>query len=305
MPLLRVTASNFPATVQSFNGSHGFQVSRQRCLKFATTVGLSHLALGVPQPAARAALASYRALAVRCAVDFGQPSLMIDGEYTNFETSEKSNISFWIGMTFSAVVADHLLKVPKTIHAQQALGVQKAPNAPSRSLADLVGQDGNGNWHVIEAKARSSPPTSRNKLDWKSQAQTIAKVNGAQVSTRSYCFVHLSALLYAEIVDPPSIPRGPFELRMPRDTFGFDYYRPLIELLQNGSRVTERGGRSFVTRVVALDPRSNDYINLGLDNRVLDMARQNTFDFIDNEIDEPDFYVGRDGIAILTTDSPC
>jgi hypothetical protein len=305
VPTLNVDAGHFKAPFAALNQRHTLAVSRLRCLKFATTVGISHLAPAHARTTTTLALAAYRAVAVLCALDFSQATLQPVVQYRRFETTEKANIGFWVGMTLAAVAANDLLAVPRLIHASRVHGLIKA-NPLSKSLADLVGLDGTNRWHCVEAKARQVLPSAKTRGDWKTQATTVASVNGQAIATGSYCVTHLTAGLNTELVDPPR--GGPsVDLRIGSDEFGEAYYRPFVEFLRAGSSRVDRDGRTFSLRVIAYDPVAGEYAYVGLDKRALDAARAGdagpTLNF--REFEDPALYVGSDGVAVMMSPGPC
>lgn len=207
-------------------------------------------------------------------------------------------------MTVSGMTAEYLLGVSHLIHAQPYQGVRKLNNA-SKSLADLIGQDQAGDWHVIEAKARTAAPSNADKLRWKAQAGTISHINLVPIATGSYCYATLTTALVAGISDPPPNPGRPVNLTIDPASFGRDYYLPFIEFLNGNTRNVERMDRSFTLRIIALDPLAQDYVYVGLDDRILRIPPGSDISFRDREIDDEDLFVGKDGIAFMTSSGPC
>lgn len=307
MPTIDLQVSNFTNPYTGLNGSTNPKLTRLKCIKFAKTVGISHFTRAFSRTQTALSLAAYRAMAIRCVLDFGQATLVPHAQYRRLESTEKVNLSYWIGMTFTAFAADHILGVPRTIHALQGNQTIRRANPKSKSLADLIGQDAGAGWHVLEAKGRQTAPSAQDRIDWKDQSQTILSINGAAVSTRSYCVGLLKNPCRIELEDPPSNPpRRPVNLTISLGAFGYEYYRPYIDFLQQGSSVITRQNRKFRVKPIMFDPISQEYIYTGLESIYYTLEEDSAdFRFKVGAIDEPDFYCGSDGIVVAAHKDPC
>ncbi len=77
-------------------------------------------------------------------------------------------------MVFTAVLARELLGVKQLLHAACFSKHRVGTTDPtSKSLADLVGRDSTGDWHVFEAKGRQRRATAPDRTKWKAQSNTI------------------------------------------------------------------------------------------------------------------------------------
>lgn len=306
MPIVNASISDFTGAYAHLNGNTTVQLSRRKCLKFATTVGLSNLRPAHPNGVVALALASYRAMAVKCCLDFSGHNVAVHGDFRSLETSEKANINYWIGMTGAAVAADSYLQVSRLVHATQFNGaaIQRA-NTTSKSLADLIGVDLNGGYHVIEAKGRGRGPTANERNAWKTQAQTIGMIGGAQPVTRSYCVAVINSQFRIDWNDPPEPPSWTLNLSSNEDAFDEGYYGPFRTFLDSDtSQKVERDGRDLLVRVIAFDPQEHEYVYLGLLSSFLQTASSRQLAEI-QELDAEDTYVGRDGVAVITGKTPC
>jgi hypothetical protein len=163
MPCLPVTVSGFASGPT--NGDSRLDISKRRFLKFAVSTGSPIFAATIGGPRLPVAFAAYKALAAKTSLDFTTTEFTLVDGYENLEPTEKANLSYWVGMTVAAIVADAVLGVPELLHASAyALLARRDPS--SRSLADLIGQDKARAWHVIEANAREVV-TRRGRRAWK------------------------------------------------------------------------------------------------------------------------------------------
>jgi hypothetical protein len=269
------------------------------------TVGLSSLSPTFGRTQVGLALAAYRAAAVGCALEFGHARLTRVPRFRRLESTEQANIAYWIGMTFAGIAADEVLGVSKLIHATQAHGVV-LENPNSKSMADLVGQDAAQAWHVIEAKGRQKTPTAKTLAKWTTQAETISGVNGAVVATNSYCLGLLGNPCNVKLVDPPPPSTPQVRLSIPPDDFGMLYYKPFLEFIKVSDTRVIRNGRSVLLRVVGVDPVDNDYVYIGLDEKIVDVAKKTgRFPQRLPEFEDQDLYIATDGIAVMTSPGAC
>jgi len=308
MPTLNVTASGFSPTVTNLNGVHSLQVSKRRCMKFAASIGLPLLEAASPTSGHAMALAAYKALAIKCAIDFTGISLNRPPAYRDMDQSEKANISYWIGMTFGAIVADELLNVTCLLHAS-AFGRMRLArvNPKSRRLADLVGQDPSGDWHVVEAKARQTEPSNATRTNWKKQARTVSKIDGVPPVTRSYSLACVGDTYSAKLVDPPAeeaFGPGSISINFEQSAIIDGYYRPIFDWLTERTSTIERQDIRLVMKLAAFDPVDDEYIFLGLEDQAVDSIRRNELPERLNSLDLADAYIGADGIALVTSHEP-
>lgn len=298
MPILDLDASNFPPSHNALNTKHAIQLSKLKAIKFAQTVGNAHYSPAYGRTQTALSLAAYRAMAVRCVLRFNQPTLQRLVPYKELEGTEKVNLSYWIGMTIAAVAADDLLGVPRLTHASKHSGILKV-NPKSRRLADLVGQDGPGGWHVIEAKGRQDATQPADEADYKAQATTVKTINGVAPTTTSFSVAFIRKTISAKVVDPPSAGGG-VDLRIDPAEFTDLYYQPFREFIGRARPNFRHGNRAFVVRPISYDPIDRVYVYVGLEERFLQDSSGTV-----QAIDDPSVYVGRDGVAVVTSNGPC
>jgi len=76
--------------------------------------------------------------------------------FFGMNASEKQGPAFRIGMACAKLFAEHRLRVPVLEHADALIESGALALAVGGKRGDLVGCDIRGDWHVMEAKARSS-----------------------------------------------------------------------------------------------------------------------------------------------------
>ena len=124
--------------------------------------------------------------------------------YRGLETTEKSGVSYRLGMAFAAIAAEHVLDVPLLEHLNRTNSTL-APGSQRR--ADLYGIDRAGNTHVVEAKSRTYGFTAADVNYAKEQALNvkIVRPRGRAVtpSTRSASLADLSTAPISVLLSDP------------------------------------------------------------------------------------------------------
>jgi hypothetical protein len=253
-------------------------------------------AASIGGPRLPVAFASYKALAAKSSIDFSKSELELANGYEELEATEKANLSYWTGMTIASILADFALGVPRLLHASSyAPLVGRDPS--SKSLADLIGQDARGDWHVIEAKARQTV-TERGRAAWKAQATTIASIGSRVPMTMSYSLARLRTPLRAELVDPTEHNGERVNIELGDHGFRGAYYGPLREWSREGVPV-RRAGRELRLRIAAYDALEAEFMWVGLETRLLSTEAQDQPDR--DEVEVEDAFIGSDGVAIATS----
>jgi hypothetical protein len=306
VPKLEITVKDFAGAFISLNGNQTLNVSKNRLRKFAVSIGLPIHAAATSSSQHAVMFAAYKAQAIKCTVDFSKPSLGHFAEYVHLDPSEKVNLSYWTGMTLAALVADEVLGISCLVHAAALGGPKiKKTDPKSKSLADLVGQDPKRRWHVVEAKARQSDPSDKDKLKWKKQAITIKEINGVKPSTASYAFTKVTPIYTVALVDPPENDQDGVGLEFEPDAVLRGYYVPLVEFLtQQQAQTSVVQGRRIVSRMVAFDSVDLEYVYLGMTDDALRSVRSGELPSIVQGVEFDNGYIGSDGVVISTSKTP-
>lgn len=342
MTSIDLEVSSFKDEFNHLNGKKQLKVSGLKFIKYAMNAGMPLFdGPGISSQDAFA-LALYKAIGVTCALDFS--GAQIRSKYSpNLDPTEKMSLSTWVGMTGAAFVADEILGVSSLYHAEalRKNGKLKVINPNSRRLADLIGRDHMGRWHVVEAKARQTKPTKKNRLDWKSQAQTIGTIEGQPPETNSYCYTRINDPCKIELCDPPAEENG-VHLELTEGEFGLvdTYYHVLMDVLRdvddiyldtlrNTHEISINIGESRIRFTLAgFDPTVKKYIHVGLDSevyekvhrihdRLTDLREQGELhkEILDEcmwnyklpkiePIDEDGIYMGSDGVVVVASKYP-
>ena len=122
--------------------------------------------------------------------------------YLNLDPSEKSAISYFLGLTSAKLFADQYLSVPWLMH----LDVYKRSLRPSlvgQSKPDLVGLDALQRWIIMEAKGRSNEISTDLLSKAKKQTRKLRNLNGALPYLRIALGCHFTSdVLHVDWEDP-------------------------------------------------------------------------------------------------------
>ena len=305
MPDLNITVSDFSGVYGTLNARNQLDVTKEQALHAAITVGTPLLTSGTASARHALTMATYKAVAVKASIDFSGTNLSIFDDYRRLDPSEKVNLSYWIGMVFTALLAKELLGVKQLLHAacfeQQPI---VRTNPLSKSLADLVGRESNGGWHVLEAKGRQNKLSPSGRVDCKNQAKTIGLIGGHTPLTRSYCVALVKRTLSVELVDPEG-EKGTYDIVFQRS--GEDpelleaYYGSLRDVLAQSSFDVLRGELSFILTRIAFDAVDQRHVFVGMESNCYNGIKGNKLPDGIRPVKGSDFYLGADGIVTLTS----
>ena len=157
--------------------------------------------------------------------------------WMSMDGSVKNVSAYWIGMAFTKLVAERILKVPWLAYVDPLIPkviTVKPKNTKLRP--DLVGHTRNGEWHAMESKAITVPPGKQRAFSYtkaERQLDAVHKINGKRPTTLSTCLTKLrNDKVRVTLRDPRPIsgPRG-CDINIDEDGFLKEYYDPLIALV--------------------------------------------------------------------------
>jgi len=169
--------------------------------------------------------------------------------YDDLDPSEKSGVSYALGMTSAKVFAARQLSTPWLLHVDRYRTPFGVTLRPGRSRPDLIGpRDPNRlrNWIVVEAKGRTNNLDDGTITALRRQKQTILTIGGrAPVLSVGSATHFTNDVLEVEVVDPEA--RGRRSIELFGDAFGdakrrfaAAYYQPFIDLLEEDGAETRR-----------------------------------------------------------------
>lgn len=267
MARLYFETKGFPAPGPAPHGD--LQVTLARLLWGAITVGATPVALGAhPRPFIEM---SWRAAMVEASVEEHAPSgrwRMTDGYY-RLDRSEKTAVSYFLGMTQAKVTCDMLLGVPHLVHLDAIMALQG--RTTNRSRPDLIGFDYASMTYSIslEAKGRTRGRTDEVTRKAKAQAKLLPNVLATTSNLRvaSVAFFDRNWFWNAYLEDPA----GPYEGLDSQtiETLLVAYYRPIVAtLLTAGIDRTGSDDAIVFARLPGID------LTLGLPRVIVDRVSE-------------------------------
>lgn len=160
--------------------------------------------------------------------------------YKSLDPSEKSAISYFLGLSFAKLAAEKLLGIPWLIHLDCFSDLSIDPKDNRRP--DLIGMDYQGRWGVFEAKGRTNSIEKKLIQKAKKQTQMVRKIDGSnpwvRIASISYFFYH-KLKLHLEDPDETHSDAIDFEIPGGEDQFLKYYYQPFISLVENSQSSQE------------------------------------------------------------------
>ena len=222
MPLVEITTENFPTSLPRPiswprdwpwpNGTFPIDVSSHEVCKAAADVGATSAVFGTPPRTWREFL--WRVNMILANLDQASGSWKQNSSYKRLDPSEKSGVSYCLGMVLPAIIAKKLWNTPHLVHVDAVLKFlgQKIGNV---QRPDLVGyrQGATANSLgrlLVEAKGRT------NGFDQSSVSKAKTQLSSAPDAVRQLvgsAAPRIASLSYFEndhwrgyMVDPPGAP---------------------------------------------------------------------------------------------------
>ena len=203
------------------------------------------------------------------------------GAYKGLDPSEKSAISYFLGLTFTKLIAGRIFGIHWLMHLDVYSHLLQVLIGGGRP--DLVGQDRSGRWCVFEAKGRS------NGMDRKVIAKAKAQTQGLRTICSRTPVLRVASITYfsgqslrLHLEDPDEIDKDAVDLDIPEDQFQQDYYRPFMALIDEqrgagrGATIDQRmitvEVASIERRIHVVDLEDSD-LEIGLEEQVHETLR--------------------------------
>lgn len=158
--------------------------------------------------------------------------------YGALDASEKSAVSYFVGMTMAKLFAHKLFDVAWLLHLDKYPHLR--PVLRSQSRPDLLGLDRRRSWIVMEAKGRTNVAPNDLRSRAKDQTRNLRRIGGSYPSLRLALVTHFrDSELEVQMEDPPEFNRAAVNIRMDRNTFLIRYYELFNNLIGNNEKVVE------------------------------------------------------------------
>jgi len=302
---------------ESFNPSFGSRLTQSNMLRFslarllwsAITVGRASWNKVVQSGMYSAFEIVYRASLLLANLEVSKTGKLAQSDaYRNLDPSEKSAVSYFIGLTSAKLLAQKLFSVNWLMHLDVYSRLLNPQIMNGRSRPDLVGIDKLGRWLAFEAKGRTHGAGSSTKVTAKGQVNQLVSINGTPLylGVGLVSYFNSGDKLEIYLKDPP-VEKG-LSLQLDRGRLLLDYYRLFIDLINSDYSRRESltlHGRSYVVKYVAeIDCR------IGIDEEVYSHAQderraeslETVVYSLPESSDEPEsstgLFAGEDGIFV-------
>lgn len=206
--------------------------------KGAATVGVSPLSAGPPRTFAEL-LWRINIVRANLAVDAATSRWVRSPSYNRLDPSEKSAVSYFLGLTQARVMCEQLLGVDYLVHLDTLLLPAGQPRR--RVRPDLVGYSISQMRSVaVEAKGRTNGHTARLVRGAKNQARNLPQVNlpnspgrGAYLPIASVSWFDSDGSWHSRLEDPPGVEGS----KIPWQVVATQFYRPLATALKDAQEL--------------------------------------------------------------------
>jgi hypothetical protein len=151
--------------------------------------------------------------------------------YRQLDPSEKSAVSYFLGLTFAKLTADHFLETPWLMHLDAYRRHFQIGPGIGKVRPDLFGESLAREWIVVEAKGRTGRFDLKAFQSAKKQTGGIGQINGKFPVTRAAVEVFFERdRLSLRIEDPPDHDESAPKLEISEPGLLRSYYEPFIAL---------------------------------------------------------------------------
>lgn len=243
----------------------------------------------------------YRASIIVANLAYNGRGLVKSSAYEGLDPSEKSAVSYFLGLTMTKLLANRLLATPWLLHLDVYKNQFVFGFGSSRKKPDLVGMDGNRNWIIFESKGRTNGIEAELLTKAKLQTRNLRRIGGMLPRLRIAIATYFKkGELLVDWEDPDEFNDEGFDLDTSSSEFLSNYYRLIFNVLSSNETREFNGYRIHTFDAVSL--------TVGLDNTIYDAYRSNDLGGIRSvklltskdvrELANQDIYSGTDGILI-------
>ena len=153
--------------------------------------------------------------------------------YQMSDPSEKTSISFYLGITLAKLFAELLFDVPRMLHFAVYGQNYQVAAAAGESRPDLIGLSNNGQWFVFEAKGRSNNFDAEALGTAKTQAEQIQSIDNLPPACSVACQAYFARVLRFRMDDPPlGKSDRPRSIKISRPEFEHAYDDPIRTVIE-------------------------------------------------------------------------
>lgn len=152
--------------------------------------------------------------------------------YADLDPSEKSAVSYFLGLTLSRLMCHRFFNIAWLMHLDRYTALLR-PRLSGRSRPDLVGMNNRRDWIIAESKGRSNGLLLNDLTKAKAQTRKLRMVAGAYPALRCAIVTHFKGnTLHVTTADPEGWDKEASDLELNPDDFMRDYYSPIVDLFK-------------------------------------------------------------------------
>lgn len=316
MRKVHVSASDFTGQFLNINGNHTIELSALDVIRGIITIGYSDWRSTLSGGFHRYAEILYHAFGTIAYTQEVNGNLAIIKEFKSLDMSDKTPITYRLGMGITKLVAEKLLEVPWLLHVDELVSNGSATiTTGTRERGDLAGLDIIDRWHVLEAKGRTSNPSNSIISKGKNQAGRIQTINGVTPITKSVCVSYIQEnRTDTYLIDPEDgEDEIPTRWEINKELYIHNYYKRILRKTSHeGSSVDDITilGKKHRFRIFRL---KNLPYKIGIYTPIYDGFIKDSIGFLDDLREFQEFMltnkrenvtsmfnsIGLDGVAIL------
>lgn len=242
---IKYTSHNFPPHLGSLlQGVNQIDFSTPELLWSAITVGRESFVDVIQHGIYSIYEILYRASIVFANLTLNGNEVIKSSAYEHLDPSEKSAVSYFLGLTFSKLLSNRLLNVPWLLHidmyrAQFERNGQAFGFGSSRIRPDLIGKDNMSRWVVMEAKGRTNSMESGLLTRAKNQTRNLRLIGTDFPNMRVALVAHFNnGRLVVDWEDPEDVSNEHFDLEINNEEFLNKYYKLIFNILSSSASIS-------------------------------------------------------------------
>lgn len=298
---------DFPAHYGiNFQGSNQIDFTIQELMWSAITVGRANFIDVLRHGTYSKYEVLYRASILFANLSLADNRLSKSSAYEHLDPSEKSAVSYFLGLTFTKLLSSKLLNIPWLLHIdvyreQFERNGQAFRFGSSRVRPDLIGLDNRLSWVVMESKGRTN--TMENTLigNAKNQTRNLRRIGVDYPSLRVAVVTHFRrGNLCIDWADPEDFNADHFDIKTDLSEYIQNYYKLVFNIISSEKTEEFKG--------YVMHEFSDINIIIGLKKEIFDMYKKSDLSKIRASemiiferplnFDEYDFFAGQDGVLI-------
>jgi len=294
----------------NFQGANKLQFTVQELMWSAITVGRANFIDVLSNGIYSEYEILYRASLIIANIAIKGTTLVKSSAYEHLDPSEKSAVSYFLGLTFTKLMSYKLLKIPWLLHIdvyrdQFTKNGQALRFVSGRSRPDLIGLDINEKWIVIESKGRSNFMEGILLDSAKNQAKNLGQIGHETPNMKIAVITHFTnGQLTVDWADPEGMNDNCFDIKTDREEYLSNYYKVIFNILatKNINEISEFNGYIIYT-FHAIDLTIGLKKNIFEKYKNISLKEVQTIQIPNSEqlssVAKQEYYEGSDGVIVM------